>query len=160
MHDDEKGPTKQVKPAEPAEPGELMERKEAAAPAEVVRRYLAAINAHDPDAACSLVSADFFNEHPSVRGTDVHGRADYRRRLEGFLEEMADLSYDIDDLAADGGTVVVAYRMRARWNHEGTRRPFEIRGAFWFEVRGGLIVHRVDYRDGIDFEQQVGLRKA
>jgi len=126
--------------------------------ADVVRRYLAALNAHDPDEACSLVAAEFFNEHPSVRGTDVHGREAYRQRLGGFLEEMADLSYDVEDLVAEGGTVAVAYRMRGRWVHEGTRRPFEIRGAFWFEVRGGLIAHRVDYRDGVDFEQQVGLR--
>jgi len=127
-------------------------------PASVVRAYLAALNAHDPDAVCELVAEDFFNEHTSVRGTSFRGRAAYRQRLDGFLASMADLAYDIEDLAVDGDKVVVAYRMSARWDHDGDRRPFTIRGVFWFTVADGLVAHRVDYRDGVDFEQQVGLR--
>ncbi|HVX22653.1 MAG TPA: nuclear transport factor 2 family protein [Acidimicrobiales bacterium] len=128
------------------------------APASVVRAYLAALTAHDPDAACELVTDDFFNEHTSVRGTSLRGRDAYRRRLDGFLADMADLAYEVEDVVAAGDKVAVAYRMSARWDHDGERRPFSIRGVFWFEVRDGRIAHRVDYRDGIDFEQQVGLR--
>ena len=127
------------------------------APEAAVRAYLAALNAHDPDAVAALVSDDFFNEHTSVRGTSVRGRDAYRRRLDGFLADMADLHYEIEDLVAAGEKAVVAYRMSARWG-EPQRRPFTVRGVFWFETREGLITHRVDYRDGIDFEQQVGLR--
>lgn len=128
------------------------------APADVVRAYLEALNAHQPDRIAGLVSQDFFNEHPSVRGSSLRGRQAYRERLEAFLFEMADLHYDIERLAADGPVVVVAYRMSARWRHEGDFHPFAIRGTFWFDVREGQITHRVDYRDGVDFEQQVGLR--
>ena len=132
--------------------------REPGTPAAVVTAYLDALNAHDPDEACRWVADDFHNEHTSVRGTSFRGRAEYRRRLERFLHDMADLRYEVEDLVAAGGTVVVAYRMSARWEHEGGRRPFSIRGVFWFEVAHGRIAHRVDYRDGVDFEQQVGLR--
>lgn len=127
-------------------------------PAAVVRAYLDALNRHDADGAAALVTDDFFNEHTSVRGTSVRGRAAYRRRLDGFLDEMADLHYDVERLVADGQAVVAAYRMTARWRHGGELRPFAVRGVFWFEVHGGAIAHRVDYRDGVDFEEQVGLR--
>jgi len=106
-------------------------------PVAVVLAYIAAINAHDPDAVCRLVTEDFFNEHTSVRGTSFRGRAQYRRRLDGFLAEMGDLAYEIEDLVAARTTVVLAYRMSARWRHDGREHPFSTRGVFWFEVRGG-----------------------
>lgn len=125
---------------------------------EVVTAYIEALNAHDPDRIAALVTEDFFNEHTSVRGTSLRGRAAYRERLEGFLAEMVDLHYEVERLVADGPAVVVAYRMSARWHHEGALRPFSLRGIFVLDVRDGLVAHRVDYRDGVDFEQQVGLR--
>ena len=127
-------------------------------PAAVVTAYLEAINAHDPDAVCDLVTEDFFNEHTSVRGTNVQGHEAYRQRLDQFLADMVDLTYQIEDLVAAGEKVAVAYRMSARWAHADELYPFTIRGVFWFEVRSGRIAHRIDYRDGVDFEQQVGLR--
>jgi steroid delta-isomerase-like uncharacterized protein len=132
--------------------------REPTSPVAVVTAYLDALNDHDPDEASHWVADDFFNEHVSVRGTSFRGRREYRRRVEAFLGEMADLHYDVERMVATGATVVVAYRMSAQWAHEGGRRPFAIRGVFWFEVLGGRIAHRVDYRDGVDFEQQVGLR--
>lgn len=130
----------------------------ATAPVAVVTAYLHALNAHDPDEACRWVADDFYNEHVSTRGASFRGRDEYRRRLDGFLRDMGDLHYDVLELVAAGETVVVAYRMSARWAYEGERRPFSLRGVFWFEVRDGRVAHRVDYRDGVDFEQQVGLR--
>lgn len=127
-------------------------------PSAVVLAYVEALNAHDPDRVAALVTEDFVNEHTAVRGASLRGRAAYRARLEGFLAEMVDLHYEVEDLVASGPTVAVAYRMAARWRHDGELRPFALRGAFWFEVRDGLVAHRVDYRDGSDFEQQVGLR--
>jgi steroid delta-isomerase-like uncharacterized protein len=126
--------------------------------AKVVTTYIEALNAHDPERIAALVTEDFFNEHTSARSTSLRGRAAYRERLEGFLGEMVDLRYEVERLVADGPSVAVAYRMTARWRHEGLLRPFTLRGVFLFEVRDGLIAHRVDYRDGVDFEQQVHLR--
>jgi steroid delta-isomerase-like uncharacterized protein len=123
-----------------------------------VTAYLDALNAHDPDAIVALVAEDFFNEHTALRGNSVHGRDEYRRRLEGFLAEMDGLHYDVEAMTSQGSTVVVAYRMSALWRGAGEARPFSLRGVFWFEVDDGLIAHRVDYRDSAEFERQVGLR--
>jgi len=38
---------------------------------------------------------------------------------------------------------------------DGQPRPIEIRGVFRFEVRDGLIAHRVDYWDGVEYRRQV-----
>ena len=128
-----------------------------------MRAYLDALNAHDADEVCSFVSDDFFNEHTSVRGQSVRGRAEYRTRLDGFLASMLDLRYEIERISTSGSDVIVAYSMSARWVPDepsdiAEARPFTIRGVFWFRVEDGKIRHRVDYRDGLDFEQQVGLR--
>ena len=120
--------------------------------------YLGALNAHDPDAVSALVTEDFFNEHIAARGRSLRGRGEYRLRLEGFLADMADLRYDVEATVSEGSTVVVAYRMAARWKGTGDARPFSLRGVFWFEVRDDLVAHRIDYRDSADFERQVGLR--
>jgi ketosteroid isomerase-like protein len=102
-----------------------------ATPRAAVDRYLAALNAHDPDAAAAAVTDDFVNEHTSARGVSVTGRAAYRERLDGFLAAFQDLRYE----PVDG-------------------RPVRIRGMFRFTVRDGLIARRVDYWDGEDFRRQ------
>ena len=127
-------------------------------PVATVTAYLDALNAHDVDAIAALVDGEFFNEHTALRGQSLRGRDEYRRRLEGFLGEMDGLRYDVEAMASEGSTVVVAYRMSARWTGAGEPRPFSLRGVFWFEVRDGLLTHRVDYRDSAEFERQVGLR--
>jgi len=126
----------------------------------VVEAYLAALNAHDPDAVAALVSEGFVNEHVSVRGQSLVGRDAYRQRLDGFLASMPRLHYRAERLVTEGDEVVVAYEMSAGWvpPEGGEPRPFRLRGVFWFRVGPGGIEHRVDYRDGVDFEQQVGLR--
>lgn len=126
--------------------------------ASVVTAYLDALNAHDPAEVAALVAVDFFNEHTAARGQSLRGREEYRRRLEGFLAEMEDLRYDVEAMVSEGSTVAIAYRMSARWTGAGEPRPFSLRGVFWFEVRDGLVAHRVDYRDSAEFERQVGLR--
>ena len=124
----------------------------------MVTAYIEALNAHDPERIVALVTEDFVNDHTSARSTSLRGRAAYRERLDHFLAEMVDLRYEVERMVTEGPAVAVAYRMTARWRHEGTLRPFTLRGAFLFEVRDGLVAHRVDYRDGVDFERQVGLR--
>lgn len=127
-------------------------------PREVVTAYIAALNAHDPDAVAALVSEEFFNEHTAVHGESLRGREQYRARLEGFLATMEDLHYEIEDVVAEGDRVVVAYAMSADYLDDGTRHPFTIRGVFRFVVHEHQIAHRIDYRDGLDFERQVRRR--
>ena len=119
-----------------------------------VDRYLAALNAHDPDAAAAAVTDDFVNEHTSARGTSVTGRAAYRERLPGFLAAFTDLRYEVEDRIVEGGRAAVPYTLTAVVDG----RPVRIRGVFRFEVRDGLIAHRVDYWDGEDFRRQTEAR--
>ena len=124
--------------------------------AEAVTAYLDALNAHDGDAIVACVTEDFHNEHTSALGRSVHGRAAYRERLTGFLAGFADLHYELEDLLVDGDRACAAYRMTFRAaGSDGVERPVAIRGVFRFRVRDGLIAHRVDYWDGLEYQRQV-----
>jgi steroid delta-isomerase-like uncharacterized protein len=127
-----------------------------AGPADVALAYLAALNAHDPDAVAALVTDDFVNEHTSALGSSLIGRDAYRARLPGFLAMFEDLAYETEEVVASDERVVVAYTLRARCEGpDGVRRPVTIRGVFRFVVRSGLIAHRIDYWDSGVFLQQV-----
>jgi ketosteroid isomerase-like protein len=125
----------------------------AAAATEVAARaYIDALNGGDPDAIAGHVTEDFVNEHTSAVGHSLQGRAAYRERLPQFLGEMEGLHYDIEDVIVDGDRCALAYRMSATW----CGHPFSIRGVFRITVREGLVAHRVDYWDSLDFLRQTG----
>lgn len=124
--------------------------------ARAVIAYLDALNEHDADAIAACVAEDFHNEHTSTLGHSVHGRAAYRERLSGFLAGFTDLHYEIEDLLVDGDRAAAAYRMTFRAaGSDGVVRPVAIRGVFRFRVRDGLVSHRVDYWDGLEYRRQV-----
>jgi steroid delta-isomerase-like uncharacterized protein len=124
----------------------------------VVREYLEAIGRRDPDRIVSFVTDDYSSVHIAARGTGLTGRDTYRGRLDVFLADFPELEYEVIDLIAADDRVAVDYWMRGRYAGTGVdHAPFEIRGAFWFVLRDGLIAHRVDYRDSATFERQVGL---
>ena len=117
----------------------------------VVKRYLAALNHHDADAAAECVSEDFFNEHTSAAGTSVRGRSAYRERLPQFLARFRDLHYDIEEMIVDADRAAVPYTMTCTVDDH----PVQIRGMFRFRVADNLIAHRVDYWDGSEFDRQL-----
>ena len=114
--------------------------------------YVDALNGGDPDAIAACVTEDFVNEHTSAVGHSLRGRAAYRERLPQFLGEMQGLHYEVEDLIAEGDRCAVAYTMTATW----CGHPFTIRGMFRMRVRDGLIAHRVDYWDSLEFMRQTG----
>jgi ketosteroid isomerase-like protein len=125
-------------------------------PAEVVRAYVAALNAHDPDAVALLVTEDFHNEHTSVLGTSLHGRAAYRERLPAFLRAFEGLHYELEDVITEGDRAAAPYTLTARCaGPDGAQHPVRIRGMFRFRVAGDLVAHRVDYWDSAEFTRQV-----
>jgi ketosteroid isomerase-like protein len=127
-----------------------------ASTAAAVKAYLAALNAHDPDAIAACVAEDFHNEHTSALAHSVHGRAAYRERLTGFLATFEGLHYELEDLVVEADRAAAAYRMSFRViGSDGIKRPVEIRGVFRFRVRDGLVAHRVDYWDGQEYQRQV-----
>jgi predicted ester cyclase len=102
-----------------------------------------------------------------LRGTSRRGRDEYRAALPGFLGSFADLSYEIEDLVADGDEAAVFYTMRCRFlgapaggaggdSSSSGGIPVTMRGTFYFRVADGLVAHRRDYFDGEDFARQLG----
>ena len=112
--------------------------------------YIDALNGGDPQVIAACVTEDFVNEHTSAVGHSLVGRAAYRERLPKFLGDMQGLHYDVEDVIVDGDRCALAYTMTATWSGH----PFRIRGMFRFRVRDGLIAHRVDYWDSLDFMKQ------
>ncbi len=113
-----------------------------------VRGYLGSFLGRDPDAIAARVSDDFVNEHAAALGEGSRGRAAYRERLPGFLADMHELRYEIEDVIVDGTRAAVAYTMHARWQGD---RPISVRGVQRLRVTDGLITERVDYWDTADF---------
>jgi ketosteroid isomerase-like protein len=89
-------------------------------------------------------------------GHSVTGRAAYRRRLEGFLADFAELRYESERVLIDGDRAAVPYRMSFRLMSAGGR-PVTIRGVFMLQVDDdGAIMRRTDYWDSADVQQQLG----
>ena len=121
-------------------------------PAEVARAYLAAFGTGDPDAVAAMVTDDFINEHTSGMGSGCVGIEEYRRRLPVFLANMPGISYEVEEVLAEGDRVAAAYTMRARWQGDA---PIEVRGVQRLTIRDGLVARRVDYWDSLVFLLQV-----
>jgi steroid delta-isomerase-like uncharacterized protein len=114
--------------------------------------YLESFATADPDAIAALVTDDFVNEHTAALSTGCEGKAEYRRRLPGFLASFTGLRYDIEDLVTEGDRVAAAYTMRATYDGH----VITVRGVMRIHVRDGLVAHRTDYYDALGFLKQIG----
>lgn len=125
-------------------------------PEAVVRSYLASFSTGDPDAVAAHVTDDFVNDHAAALGEGCEGRAEYRRRLPGFLATMVGLRYEPDtvltDGTADAGRATATYRLTATVDGSAV----SLRGAMAFELAEGRIARRTDYWDGVSFLRQTG----
>ena len=118
----------------------------------VARSYIESFASADPDAVAALVTFDFINEHTAALSSGCEGKAEYRRRLPGFLASFAGLRYEIEDLVAEGDRAAAAYTMRATYDGHA----IVVRGVMRIVVRDGLVAHRTDYYDALGFLQQIG----
>ena len=115
--------------------------------------YLAAFATGDADAVVDNVTEDFVNEHTAALGSGCTGRDEYARRVPGFLASMPGLTYEVEDVVADGDRVVVAYTLHTHVND----RDIAVRGVMRFFIRDELIAKRIDYWDSLVFKQQAGM---
>jgi steroid delta-isomerase-like uncharacterized protein len=120
--------------------------------AAVARSYLESFATGDPDTVAAHVTDDFINEHTAALSSGCEGKAEYRRRLPGFLASFAGLRYEIEDLIAQDDRATAAYTMHA--TYEG--HEIAVRGVMRFVVRDGLVAHRIDYYDALGFLKQIG----
>jgi ketosteroid isomerase-like protein len=124
--------------------------------ADAVGRYLAALNAHDPEAVAAAVAPTFVNEHTSVLGVTRVGRDAYADAVRDFLGRFHHLHYDAEDVIVDDDRAAVPYRLTfTTTGDDGRLHAVAIRGAFVFRVEDGLIAHRVDYWDSSDYQRQI-----
>lgn len=101
------------------------------------------------------MAEDFVNEHTSTMGHSRRGRAAYRTALGAFLADFENLHYELEQVLVDGPAAAVRYRMSFDLRSAGGR-PVSVRGVFVFEVRDGLIAHRIDYWDSAEVQRQLG----
>lgn len=117
----------------------------------VARSYLESFSTGDPEVIAAHVTDNFVNEHTAGLGAGCKTKAIYIERLQGFLRDMANLRYEIEDLIVQNNRVAAFYRMTALWQGE---TPIEIRGVQRLEFSGELISHRTDYWDSAVFLSQ------
>ena len=92
---------------------------------EVIDRLVAAMNAHDLDAAARFFHEDYRSEQPAHPGRAFVGRAQMRANWEAMFAGVPDFHAEICRSVQDGDTTWT------EWRWSGTRRDgqaFEVRG--------------------------------
>ena len=132
---------------------------------ELVDKYMAAWNNHDPVAA-----ADFFDEnveyYDASTGTPVIGRLKAQTEIvTAFLRAVPDLKWTRDQESPIVGTEGIAFRWTFSGTNSGnwsdgtkaTHKWFLIRGATLMRISKGKIVFQGDYYDAHALYKQIGL---
>ena len=104
---------------------------------EVIERLVAAMNAHDLDAAAGFFHEDYRSEQPAHPGRAFVGRAQMRANWEAMFAGVPDFRAEICRSVQDGDTTWT------EWRWSGTRsdgQACEMRGVTLFEITGDQIV--------------------
>lgn len=125
----------------------------------VVRRWAAAWNDHDPDAAVSLLTEGYVRHDPN--GPEVVGPAGSMMFLQATFDAFPNLRLDEAALVSEGGLVAVRYVLtgthRGLFNGipaSGTDVSFEAHD--WFMVENGKITEQWVVLDALGLLQQIG----
>lgn len=103
---------------------------------EVIERLVAAMNAHDLDAAAGFFHEAYRSEQPTHPGRVFVGRAQMRANWEAMFAGVPDFRAEICRSVQDGDTTWT------EWRWSGTRgdgQAFEMRGVTLFEITGDQI---------------------
>ena len=126
----------------------------------VVLRAFEEINRGDLDAASGYVAPNL-----ALNGEQI-GREAYKRRDEAMLAAFPDLRYDIEDLVAEGDTVVARWRMTG--THEGdlagptmsvppSGKRIDVWGMSLCRIEGGMVTEDWERFDMMEFLGQLGV---
>jgi predicted ester cyclase len=129
----------------------------AAANKALVRRYLTdVLSAGHLEILDQILAADFVDSTPgadqSVRGPEVIRRSQQKARA-----IFPEVSYDVDDLIAEGDKVVARYTVRARTaDTDQPGRAVEVTGITIFRIAEGRIREAWIINDQIELFKQLG----
>jgi steroid delta-isomerase-like uncharacterized protein len=125
----------------------------------VVRRWTAAWNDHNPDAAASLLSESYVRHDPN--GPEVVGPAGSKMFLQAIFDAFPNLRLDEAALISEGGLVGVRYVITG--THKGVFNGVPPSGADvsfeahdWFMVENGKITEQWVVLDVLGLLQQIG----
>lgn len=115
-------------------------------------------------------AVEIFDEECSNHGMKV-GREGIRLVLDDIYRTFPDWQFEIEDVVAEGDSVVV--RTLVRGTHRGigqipvnggmligvepTNKSFEVQHIHWYKLRDGKIIEHYANRDDIGMMQQLGL---
>jgi hypothetical protein len=123
---------------------------------EVIDRLVAAMNAHDLEAAAALFQEEYRSEQPAHPGRAFVGRAqmhaNWAAMFAGIPDFQAELLRSVD------------YRNTTwtEWSWSGNRadgQPFQVRGVALFELKDNLITAGRLYMEDVEREA-VGIEQA
>lgn len=125
-------------------------------PNDVARRWIEAINKHDPDEVATCFAHGYEDEAPARIGEFVRGRDHVRQNFERLFASMPDLRAELH------GTVDQEETVWMEWSMEGTRSDgtrMKFIGVNVFDVEDGVFVRGRIYtelvRDAGGVEAQV-----
>jgi limonene-1,2-epoxide hydrolase len=114
---------------------------------EVVDRLMAALNAHDLEAAAALIHEDYRSEQPVHPGRAFVGRAQMYANWQAMLAGIPDFHAELIRSVDDGNTTW------SEWSWSGNRadgQDFNVRGVTLFEVRKGKITAGTLYLEEVE----------
>jgi ketosteroid isomerase-like protein len=116
-------------------------------PVEAVRRFNAALNAHDVDAMMALMTEDcvFENTLPPPDGARYAGQAAVRAFWDGLFRDTRAPRIEIEEIFGHGERVVM--RWAFHWL-EADGRPGHVRGVDVYRLRAGRIAEKLSYVKG------------
>jgi predicted ester cyclase len=113
----------------------------------ICRRWFEEVwNQRRDDTLEELLSADSISHGENG---DVRGCEEFKRYRDAFLEALPDLQVTLEELLAQGDTVVVRWHTVGKHTGEGlglkpTQRPVAIRGTTWMRVKDGKLIEGWD----------------
>jgi ketosteroid isomerase-like protein len=123
---------------------------------EVVDRLVAAMNAHDLEAAAALFHEEYRSEQPAHPGRAFVGRAQMHANWAAMFAGIPDFRTELIRSVDDGNTTWT------EWSWSGVRtdgKPFRARGVVLFEVKDSLITAGRLYMEDVE-QQGAGIEQA
>ena len=125
----------------------------------VLRRWAAAWNEHDPNAAAALLTEGYVRH--DANGPDVVGPADAIVFLQTIFDAFPNLRLDESELISEGNLVAVRYVVTG--THQGafngippSGRDVNFEAHDWFKVEDGKIAEQWVILDVLGLLQQIG----